>query len=400
MSRNFKHVVLGLAAAVILVIFLGGFAPAGVNSHPLDNAYQQMGVYEEVLHKIQADYVTVPDLADVTTGALHGLLESLDGDSAYLTPAEYKQYLAHQNDGTAQVGLIVSSRAGYATVVSVVPDSPAAGQKIQDGDMIEAINGQSTYNMSVAMVRLLLQGQPGSKVTLRMIRAQSILPVNLTMTRADNLAPALEVKQYASSNVLYIKPYSLTAHRVDEVIAKLKSMPANTKVLLDLRDSAQGTEADGLRLANAFIQSGTLASLHGQTLATKVFQAKPEDFVTHAPLVVLVNHGTAGAAEIVAGAVLDDKRGDVVGDPTFGEGALVKTITLPDGAAVLLTVGKYETPDGTAIEDKAITPNYLVDESIDSYLAEEGELPASEKNIPIQDDQLNKGLSLLQQKKA
>src|SRR5579875_2815936 len=217
MSRNFKHVVLGLAAAVILVIFLGGFAPAGVSSHPLDNAYQQMGVYEEVLHKIQADYVTVPNLADVTTGALHGLLESLDGDSAYLTAAEYKQYLAHQNDGTAQVGLIVSSRAGYATVVSVVPDSPAAGQKIQDGDMIEAINGESTYNMSVAMVRLLLQGQPGSKVTLRMIRAQSILPVNLTMTRADNLAPALEVKQYASNNVLYIKPYSLTTHRVDEV---------------------------------------------------------------------------------------------------------------------------------------------------------------------------------------
>jgi carboxyl-terminal processing protease len=400
MSRNFKHVVLGLAAAVILVIFLGGFAPAGVSSHPLDNAYQQMGVYEEVLHKIQADYVTVPNLADVTTGALHGLLESLDGDSAYLTAAEYKQYLAHQNDGTAQVGLIVSSRAGYATVVSVVPDSPAAGQKIQDGDLIEAINGQSTYNMSVAMVRLLLQGQAGSKVTLRIIRAQSILPVNLTMTRADNLAPALEAKQYAGNSILYIKPYSLTTRRVNEVIAKLKSMPANTKVLLDLRDSAEGTEADGLRLANAFIQSGTLASLHGQTLATKTFQAKPQDFVTHAPLVVLVNHGTAGAAEIVAGAVLDDKRGDVVGDPTFGEGALVKTITLPDGAAVLLTVGKYETPDGSAIEDKAITPNYLVNESIDSYLAEEGELPASQKNVPLQDDQLNKALSLLQQKKA
>src|SRR5579875_3781219 len=199
MSRTFKHIVLGLAAAVILIIFVGGFAPAGGSSHPLDNAYEQMGVYEEVLHKIQADYVTVPNLADVTTGALHGLLESLDGDSAYLTPAEFKQYLAHQNDGTAQVGLIVSSRDGYATVVSVVPDSPAASQNIQDGDMIEAINGQSTYEMSVAMVRLLLQGQPGSQVTLRMIRAQSVLPVNLTMTRVNNLAPPMVVRQYASN---------------------------------------------------------------------------------------------------------------------------------------------------------------------------------------------------------
>lgn len=402
MSKNFKHLVLALAAVVVVVVFLGGFAPAGVSSNPVGNAYQQMGVYEEVFQKIQDDYVTVPNLSDVTTGALHGLLESLDADSAYLTPAEYKQYLAHQNDGKAQVGLIVSERGGYPVIVSVVPNSPAAKQKIQSGDMIDAINGQSAYNMSVAMVRLLLQGQPGSKILVRVIRAQSILPVNLTMTRALDTPPPVLTKEYANNTILYIKPYALTTARVHEITALLRGLKAhgNTRVLLDLRDVAQGTEADGIQMANAFFRTGVLASLYGQTIPVQTFTAKPADFVTSAPLVVLVNRGTSGAAEIVAGAVLDRKRGDLVGDPTFGEGALVKTITLPDGSAMLLTVGKYETPNGTKIEDKAVTPNYLVNQSINSYLAEEGELPASQKNVPIADDQLNKALSLLENGKA
>jgi carboxyl-terminal processing protease len=174
----------------------------------------------------------------------------------------------------------------------------------------------------------------------------------------------------------------------------------NTKVLLDLRNVAEGPEEQGVRLANAFISSGTLASLHGQTIPTKVFTAKASDFVTSAPLAVLVNHGTAGAAEILAGAVLDRKRGDVVGDVTFGEGAVVKTFQLPDGAAMMLTVGKYETPSGTKIEDSSITPNYMVNESINHYLAEEGELPSNEQKGAQTDNQLNKALSLLEAKAA
>lgn len=402
MSRNFKHIVLGLAAGVVLVIFLGGFGPAGVSSTPADNAYKQMGVYEEVLQKIQADYVTVPDLHEVTTGALHGLLDSLDSDSAYLTPTEYKEYLAHENDGNAQVGLIVSERGGYSTVVSVVPDSPAAKDDIRDGDVILSIDGKSTYEMSVAMVRLLLQGKPGTEVHFELIRPQRVAPYKITLTRVVGTPPPMKVVEYAHSSILYLRPYALTASRVSQVIARLKKMKenGNTKVLLDLRDVAQGPEAQGVRLANAFLSSGTLASLHGQKIETKVFTAKPADFVTSAPLAVLVNHGTSGAAEIVAGAVLDRKRGDVVGDTTFGEGALTKTIPLPDGAAMILTVGKYETPSGTKIEDSSITPNYEVNESINHYLAEEGELPSNEQKTSQTDDQLNKALSLLKAKSA
>lgn len=402
MSRNFKHIALGLAAGIVIVIFLGGFGPAGVSGVPAQNAYKQMGVYEEVLHKIQADYVTVPNLHHVTTGALHGLLDSLDSDSAYLTPAEYKEYLAHKNDGHAQVGLIVSESGGYSTVVSVVPGSPAAKQDIRSGDVILSIDGKSTYQSSVAMVRLLLQGKPGTQVHFQLVRPQRVDPYKITLTRAIETPPAMVVKTYANSRVLYLRPYSLTASRVSQIISRLKAMKknGNTKVLLDLRDVAQGSEQEGVRLANAFISSGTLASLHGQTIPTKVFTAKAADFVTSAPVAVLVNHGTSGAAEIVAGAILDRKRGDVVGDVTFGEGALVKTFQLPDGAAMILTVGKYETPSGTKIEDSSITPNYIVNESINHYLAEVGELPNNEQKGAQTDDQLNKALSLLKAKSA
>lgn len=402
MSRNFKHIVLGLAAGIVLVIFLGGFGPAGVSGAPPANAYKQMGVYEEVLQKIQADYVTVPNLHDVTNGALHGLLESLDSDSAYLTPSEYKEYLAHQNEGDAQVGLIVSERGGYSTVVSVLPGSPAAKDDIQNGDVILSIDGKSTYDMSVAMVRLLLQGKAGTQVHFQLIRPQRVDPYKITLTRVSEAPPAMTATSYAKSGILYIKPYALTANRVNQIIARLKAMKqnGNTKVLLDLRNVAEGPEEQGVRLANAFISSGTLASLHGQTIPTKVFTAKASDFVTSAPLAVLVNHGTAGAAEILAGAVLDRKRGDVVGDVTFGEGAVVKTFQLPDGAAMMLTVGKYETPSGTKIEDSSITPNYMVNESINHYLAEEGELPSNEQKGAQTDNQLNKALSLLEAKSA
>jgi carboxyl-terminal processing protease len=400
MSRNFKQVVLGLSVVVVLVIFLGGFGPAGVNSTPVDDAYRQMGVYEEVLHKIQTDYVTEPSIPEVTTGALHGLLESLDADSSYLTADEYKQYLAHQNEGNAQVGLNVSERSGYATVVSVVPGSPADAEHIEDGDIIESIGGKSTYEMSVAMIRLLLEGKPGTQVTFDLIRPAKAEPDKITLTRDLEKAPPIKEQEYENASILYIKPFALTRDRVDQTIARIKAMNKhqNTKILLDLRDVAQGDVQQGLRLANVFIASGTLASLEGQTIPTQTFTAEKADFVTSAPLVVLVNHGTAGAAEIVAGAILDNKRGDVVGDRTFGEGVIQKTIHLPDGSAVLLSVGKYETPSGKKIEDVAVTPNVVVTESIDEFLAEEDELPTEDQNAARPDDQLNKALDLLKQK--
>lgn len=399
MPRSFNHTILALSIAIILVVLLGGFGPAGVSASQSDGAYRQMGVYEEVLHKIQTDYVTDPNLDKVTVGALHGLLESLDADSSYLTQAEYATYLAHQHEGVARVGMDVSKRYGYGSVVTVIPGSPAANAHIEDGDLIEAIGGQSTREISVAMIRLMLEGKEGTTVSFELVRRGKAQPDDVTLTRTEIEPPALDEQEYEKSSILYLKPVVLTRERVDEIIGRLRQMPkdGNKKVVLDLRDVAEGDPQQGIRLANAFLQSGTIGSLQGQTVPVETFTADASKFVTGAPLVVLVNHGTAGAAEIVAGAILDDHRGDVVGDRTFGEGGEQKVFTLPDGGALLLTVAKYETPSGKKIEDVAVTPDVPVS------LNPQELLPADENPVPQEprtDDQLNKALEILKAKAA
>ena len=407
MSKGFRRSIFGFSVILVLVIFLGGLGLRGVraNSQSDDGAYREMGVYEEVLKKVQTDYVVDPNIDKVTDGALHGLLEGLDADSSYLSPAEYAVYKQHkESEGKSSAvgvtGLNVSKRYGYATVVSVIPGSPADKEQIEDGDIIESIEGQSTREMSVALVRLLLEGTPGTPVTFSVVRPRKAEPDKVTLTRvkqADEI-PALSEAEYDNSTILYLKPVVLTKGRVDELIAKLKAAPKNRKVLLDLRDVAEGDDPQAIRLANAFLETGTIATLEGQKFPEQVFTAQKAEFITAAPLVVLVNHGTSGAGELVAGAVLDNKRGDVVGDRTFGDGSVQKTLELPGGGAVILSVAKYASPSGKKIQDDAVTPNVVVVPSLDEQIAAESEEKPT--GPPPADDQLNKGLALLKAKNS
>jgi carboxyl-terminal processing protease len=392
-SRFFQRFVFVLSVAIFAALGLGfamgEFGLFGVHaSGQQDGAYRQMRVYGDVLRKVQTDYVTDPDMSDVTTGALHGLLESLDADSSYLTAKEYEIYKQHPATGLAQVGITVSKRFGYATVVSVVPGSPA-DKELADGNVIESIGGQSTRELSLAAIRLMLEDKPGSTVTLTVVRPRKDEPEKLTLARAIFTPPPLSEQQYENSTILYLKPGLLTTARVDEIAAKLKA-GKNRKVLLDLRDSS-GDAEQGLRLANFFVKEGTLATLEGQKFPRQIFTADAARFITDAPLAVLVNRGTYGAAELTAAAIEDLKRGDVVGERTFGEGSVQKTIELPDGGALLLTVAKYESPAGKKIQDVAVTPTVVVGQATDEEQDEEAP-PAKG------DETLNKALELLKAK--
>ena len=382
---------MAIFAALGLGYALGEFGLFGVHAGgQQDGAYRPMGVYAEVLKKVQTDYVTEPNIDDVTTGALHGLLESLDADSSYLTPAEYKIYKDRPPAGVAQIGLTVSKRYGYAVVVSVLPGSPADKEHISDGDVIESIGEQSTREMSLPVIRMLLEGKPGTTVTLSVVRPRKPEPDKVTLTRSIATPPALAEQQYEGATILYLKPGALTASRVDEIAARLKGEGKGRKVLLDLRDSAGGDAQEGLRLANFFIGQGTLATLEGQRFPRQTFTADPAKFITGAPLEVLVNRGTYGPAELTAAAIEDSKRGDIVGERTFGEGSMQRTIDLPDGAALLLTVAKYEGPNGKKIQDEAVTPTVQAGPPLDE---EEEEAPPSKGDEP-----LTKALELLKAK--
>ena len=397
--RFFQRFVFVLSVAIFAALGLGflfgEFGWFGVHAGgQQDGAYRQMAIFRQVLSKIQTDYVTDPNINDVTTGALHGLLESLDADSSYLTPAEYKIYAQRPPTGVAQVGITVSKRYGYAVVVSVLPGSAADKEHLADGDVIESIGEQSTRELSLAVIRLLLEGKPGSTLTISVVRPRKADPDKITLTRSVTAPASIGEQQLENSTILYLKPGQLTQARVDEIAAKLKADGKGHKVLLDLRDSSGDDPQQGLRLANFFLKQGTLATLEGQKFPKQTFTADPAKCLTDAPLAVLVNRGTYGAAELAAAAIEELKRGDVVGERTFGEGSVQKTIDLPDGAALLLTVAKFEGPDGKKIQDDAVTPSVVIGQQ-QSLDEDDEEAPAP---APKGDEPRNKAVNLLKAK--
>jgi carboxyl-terminal processing protease len=377
-------------AAVSLGYILGEFGWLGVRAGDEQSAaYSQMRVYAEVLRKIQNYYVTDPNIPEVTNGALHGLLDSLDPDSSYLSAAEYKIYKDRPATDNAQVGLTVSKRFGYATIVNVLPGSPADQDHLRDGDVIDLIEGQSTHDIPLALVRFMLEGKPGTTVSMTVVRPFKPDPDKITLTRSVLATPALGEQLYENATILYLKPGVLTAARVDDLASRIKSAGKGHKILLDLRDTTGSDPKQGLRLANFFIKQGNLGSLEGQKFPAQTFTADPTQCLTDAPVAVLVNRGTYGAPELTAAAIEGLKRGDVVGERTFGEGSVQKTIDLPDGGALMLTIAKYEDPGGKKIEDEAVTPTQVVSGP------EDNDEPIPPSNG---DDQLNQALSLLKAK--
>jgi carboxyl-terminal processing protease len=414
MPKSLKISLLAVSVVMVLCVFLGmhahGVRAAG-DDQSQQGAYRQINVYSEVLQHIQSDYVEVPNIPDVTNGALRGLLESLDADSSYLAPADYAVF-KNSKVGKAQVGLNVSKRFGYATVVSTVPGSPAEKAGLNDGDILEAIGDSQgklidTRNLSLAMIKLMLDGAPGSELQIAVIRPRKQDPDKITMSRAVvSQAPVSEI-QYENASIEYLKPMVLDKEHVSLVEQKLKAADkANKKVLLDLRDVAAGDPAEAVRLANFFLKTGTIATLEGQKYPKQTFTAEASKALDPtAPLVVLVNRGTSGPAEIVAAAILDNKRGELVGERTFGEGSVQKTFELPDGGAILLSIAKYASPSGKEFEKDAVTPGTLVASSTLPNDDDEDEdaAPAAapvKKAAPATDDQLDKALSILKAKTA
>ena len=403
MSKTTKLSVLGLSFLLATLVVAGGLGvKASTNSN--DDSYRQIEVYSEVLSRIRTEYVEDPNVPAVTNGALHGLLESLDANSSYLDPAEYKDYKQRKNEGKASIGATLSKRFGYAAVVAVIPGGPADKAAIESGDIIEAIEGRSTRDMSLAEIDGILAGQPGSVINVSVVRPRKATPVKAPITREIVAEPPVSAKML-EDGIGYIKVDDFPKGRSQEVAAKLKEIEKSgaKKLVLDLRNSGTGDESEGVATANLFLNHGTISYLQGQKYPKQTFNADPQKaFAPSIPLVVLVNRGTAGPAEIVAAAVMENARGDVVGDKTFGSGSIQKVIEMQDGSALMLSVAKYYSPSGKALQDTAVTPNILVADNTDDFIGPdddettppEDKQPEKEKKVSP-DDQLKRAIDVL-----
>jgi carboxyl-terminal processing protease len=398
MSIKIKAAILVASFAVLLFVVVGSMG--GVHASSNDGSYRQLQVYSEVLSRVQSEYVEDPNIPKVTDGALHGLLESLDSNSSYLSADAYREYKEHKNEAKGGIGAVVSKRFGYASVVSVLPGSPAEKAGIEPTDLFESIEGQSTREMSLPEIRNLLTGMPGSNVNVAVVRARRAESQKIQITREIvSVPPATE--KMMEDGIGYVKAETLTKGKAQEIASKLRSLErlGAKKIMLDLRNCAEGDEGEGVAIANLFLNHGTIAYLQGQKYPREAFNADPAKAITSLPVAILVNRATAGAAEIVAAAILDNARGDVVGDKTFGDGSVQKTIDLPDGGALILSVAKYYSPGGKAIQDTAVTPNVLVadvDEGAGPEDEEQPVGPEQEARPKSQvDDQLNKAVEVL-----
>ena len=401
MSKPIKLTVLGFSFLLATLVIAGGLGVKANTSN--EDSYKQIGVYSEVLQRIRTEYVEDPNVPAVTNGALHGLLESLDANSSYLDPAEYKEYKQRKNEGKATIGATLSKRFGYAAVVAVIPNGPADKAGIESGDIIEAIEGRSTREMSLAEIDGMLTGQPGSVINLSVVRPRKAEPTKTAVTREIVSDPPVSDKML-EDGIGYIKIDDFPKGRTQEIASKLKELEKTgaKKLVLDLRNSGDGDEDEGIATANLFLNHGTISFLQGQKYPKQSFNADPQKAIAPTiPMVVLVNRGTAGPAEIVAAAIMENARADVVGDKTFGSGSIQKVIELPDGAALMLSVAKYYSPSGKALQDTAVTPNILVADSTDEYLVPDedentqpDEKQEREKKV-TPDDQLKRAIDVL-----
>jgi carboxyl-terminal processing protease len=270
---------------------------------------------------------------------------------------------------------VLSKKFGYLGVVGALANSPAAKAGFSTLDMIESIKGISTRDMPLAYASLLLEGDPGTTVEVSVVRVRRPEPQTVKLTRAAITLPPVEGRMLANQ-VGYVNIDALSPAHVTELAAAIQRLQKEgaQKLLVDVRNCSMGSPEDGIAAANLFLEKGRITYLQGQRVPRQNFDADPAKAVTKLPVAVLTNRGTADGAEILAAALMDNKRGEVVGEPTYGDAAMRKAITMEDGGAIILSVAKYYTPSGKAIQDARVIPGKQVtDESAQIEYDDNGE---------------------------
>jgi carboxyl-terminal processing protease len=359
MNSRWKYLIVSASMCLTVLFLVGSVLGQGKSNN--DDYYKHSVVFSQVVARIQTEYVEEPDMRSVSLGAIDGMLEAIDPFASYLNADQYRDYLKNKDVKQAGVGLILSKRPGYVSVVAAIPGSPAAKAGFATGDMIESIKGIATRDMPLAYADMLLQGEPGVEVDLSVVHVRQVEPQAVKLARANTALPAVDSSMLAG-NVGYINIDALGAAQIKQTADAIRNLTKDgaRKLIVDLRDCAAGTPEDGIALANLFLDRGRITYLQGQRVPRQDFDADPSKALTTLPMAALTNRGTASGAEIAAAAWQDNKRAQLVGEATYGDASQLKAITMDDGGAIILSVAKYYSPNGKAIQDERVTPALAV----------------------------------------
>jgi len=323
-----------------------------------DSTYTQLTIFNEVVRLVIDAYVDRVDVDRAMAGARLGMTEALDGDSAYLDDAEFREL--QQPAADADVGLLLSRRFGLLMVVSVRAGSPAEKAKIQPGDIVKTIDGKHTHTISAPVGLRMLRGAPGSLVKLTLLRGGSD-PIDVALAR-ERLQAQPAKGRMLEAGIGYLKVPEVEARTVDEARSELESLrkAGAHSLVLDLRGNGSGPLAEGAKLAELFLKGGVVAKLGGAHVSEETISADPKRSAWSGRTVVLIDLGTAGAAEIAAAALLDNERATVVGTRSFGRAPQQKMVALPE-SGLLITVARYSSPKGTLIHTHGVEASVKVD---------------------------------------
>jgi len=423
MSFRGKISVLAVSGAIALYAVVGGLlSPWTRAQQPINDAGAQIRIFESVLQHIQNDYVDEPNLEKVRYGALRGLVGGLDPYSSYLTPQQVADYNSAKTSNKVGIGAEFSQVSLYLYVVSVVKGSNADKAGLKAGDVIEYIENKATRDISLYDARQMILGEPGTIVNLRVLRSGE-KPQILKVARGAYKTPSAEAR-VENGKIGVIKVYSLEAGEANDIRNHLQNLSKQgvQKIVLDLRGVATGSLDEAVNVANLFIKDGDIAKVLGRDdKVVKTFPADPSKAVFDGKAAVLIDLGTAGPGEVVASAFIDRKRGDVVGERSFGSGTEQQLFTLRGGDGLLLTTAKWASASGKPFlgDDRASmgvkptvevkrpdTPEPIeVEELIDRQDDQNQNpqpnatpTPAAQPKPALEDIQLKKALEILQDK--
>ena len=346
MSFKSKFIMIVLSASLAMYAIAGAWLATRAQQ-PANDPGAQQTIFESVLQHIKNDYVDEPNMEKVRAGALRGLAYGLDPYSTYLTAEQVKDYRGGNKSGQVGIGAELSQASSFLYVVAPVKGSPADQSGVRAGDIIEYIDGKATRDISLYDARQLLNGAAGTEVKLRILRAGA-RPLTLAVKRGAFRAPAAEARMEAG-RIGILRINSLDSGEAADARARLQDLMKQgaQKIVVDLRSVAGGEIQEGVTVANFFIRDGVIAKTIGrEQKVLKSFDADPKTAVFNGPASLLIDSGTAGAAEIIASAFAEHKRGDVVGEKSFGAGAEQELFTLPAGDGLLLTTVKWASGSG------------------------------------------------------